>query len=348
VARRKALDRLRRAQTFAAKQPEISYLLDLENKPLDEALMDTIPDKRLEMIFTCCHPILDPKSQVALTLRTLGGLSTDEIAGSFLDKFDAMQQRITRAKKKIADAGVPYEIPDPADLPERITSVLSVIYLIFNEGYSATSGDSVLRIELTNEAIRFGRILHGLLPDHTEVAGLLALMLLHDSRRNARTDTDGAFVPLELQNRNRWDRSKILEGVAILKDTLPKNEIGPYQLQAAISGVHAQSASWAKTDWQDISALYGLLFEIQPSAVVRMNQAIAVSYAQSLEKALTIMDEVSAFPKMQSYQHYHAAMGDLLARAGKTEDAKNSLRKAMQLSNNAKEIAFLTAKIEKL
>jgi RNA polymerase sigma-70 factor (ECF subfamily) len=348
VARRKALDKLRRTQNFAAKQDEISYLLDLENQPMDENLMGTIPDKRLEMIFTCCHPVLDPKSQIALTLRTLGGLSTDEIAGSFLDKPDAMQQRITRAKKKITAAHIPYEIPETSDLPERITSVLSVIYLIFNEGYSATSGDNVLRNELTNEAIRVARILHTLLPDDTEVAGLLALMLLHDSRRNARTDDQGAIVSLEMQNRNRWDRSKILDGISILERTLTKNEIGPYQLQAAISGAHAQSATWDQTDWQDISALYGLLIKIQPSPVVRINQAIAVSYADSLEQALTIMEEVSEFPKMQTYQHYHAAMGDLLARAGKTDDAKDSLRQAMALSNNAKEVSFLANKIQQL
>ena len=348
VARRKALDKLRRTQNFAAKQDEISYLLDLENQPMDENLMGAIPDKRLEMIFTCCHPVLDSKSQIALTLRTLGGLSTDEIAGSFFDKPDAMQQRITRAKKKIAAAHIPYEIPEASDLPERITSVLSVIYLIFNEGYSATSGDNVLRTELTNEAIRVARILHTLLPDDTEVAGLLALMLLHDSRRNARTDDQGAIVSLEMQNRNRWDRSKILDGVSILERTLPKNEIGPYQLQAAISGAHAQSATWDQTDWQDISALYGVLFEIQPSPVVRINQAIAVSYADSLEQALTIMDEVSEFPKMQTYQHYHAALGDLLARAGKTDAAKESLRQAMALSNNAKEVSFLANKIQQL
>jgi RNA polymerase sigma-70 factor (ECF subfamily) len=348
VARRKALDKLRRAQNFAAKQDEISYLLDLKNKPIDENLTGTIPDKRLKMIFTCCHPVLDPKSQITRTLRTLGGLSTDKTAGSFLDKSDPMQQRITRAKKKIADAGVSYEIPETADLPGRITSVLSVIYLIFNEGYSATSGENILRTELTNEAIRVARILHILLPEDTEVAGLLALMLLHDSRRQARTDEYGTFISLEMQNRKRWNSSKIAEGISILKATLPRNDIGPYQLQAAISGAHAQSAAWDQTDWQDISALYGLLFEIQPSPVVRINQAIAVSYAQSLEKALTIMEEVSVSPKMQTYQHYHAAMGDLLMRAGKTDPAKDSLRKAMELSNNAKEVSFLANKIQQL
>ena len=348
VARRKALDKLRRAQNFSAKQDEISYLLDLESQPMDENLMGAIPDKRLEMIFTCCHPVLERKSQVALTLRTLGGLSTGEIAGSFLDKPDAMQQRITRAKKKIADAGVPYAIPEKADLPERITSVLSVIYLIFNEGYSATSGENLLRAELSHEAIRVARILHDLLPNDTEVAGLLALMLLHDSRRNARTDKHGAFVALEMQNRKRWDRSKILEGVSILEMTLPKNEIGPYQLQAAISGVHAQSASWGQTDWQDIAALYDLLFEIQGSPVVRINQAIAISYAESLQKALSIMNEVGEIQKMLSYQPYHAAMGDLLARAGKVDEAKKSLLKAIALSDNAKEAAFLAGKIRHL
>ena len=348
VARRKALDKLRRDQSFAAKQDEIAYLLDLESQSMDENLMDVIPDKRLEMIFTCCHPVLAQKSQIALTLRTLGGLSTDEIAGAFLDKPDAMQQRITRAKKKISDEDIPYEIPQSAELPKRVKSVLAVIYLIFNEGYSATSGDTLLRTELTNEAIRFARILHNLMPNDTEVAGLLALMLLHDSRRHARTDKNGAFVALEMQNRNRWDRSKILEGVSILERTLTKNEIGPYQIQAAISGVHAQSASWGQTDWRDISALYEVLFKIQPSPVVRMNQAIAVSYAETLQKALAVMQEVAKFPKIQSYQPYHAALGDLLARAGKSDDAKKSLLKAIELSDNAKEAAFLANKIREL
>lgn len=348
VARRKALDKMRRDQNFASKQDEIAYLIDLEQQPLDDTLEDTIPDERLELIFTCCHPILDRKSQVALTLRTLGGLSTDEIARSFLDKPDAMQQRITRAKRKITSAGIPYEIPSQAELHERTASVLSVIYLIFNEGYSATKGEQLLRVDLSNEAIRFGRILHGLLPLDAEVAGLLALMLLHDSRRAARTNVQGGFVSLEKQSRKRWDQNKILEGVALLKEVLPRNEIGPYQLQAAISGVHAQSESWEQTDWREISALYGLLYDIQPSPVVRINHAIAVSFAESIQAAFSIMEEVAQAPRIQNYQYYHAAVGDLLARDGNVEGAKQSLRKAIELSENAKETAFLEEKISQL
>jgi RNA polymerase sigma-70 factor (ECF subfamily) len=344
VARRRALDKLRRDQNFSAKQNEIAYLLDLESQPMDENLMDTIPDKRLEMIFTCCHPALERKSQIALTLRTLGGLSTEEIAGAFLDKPDAMQQRITRAKKKIAAAGIPYKIPEKENLTERTASVLSVVYLIFNEGYSATRGENLLRTELVHEAIRLARIISDLLPGETEVAGLLALMLLHDSRHVARIDKLGELVPLESQNRKRWDQAKILEGISILERTLPKGAIGPYQLQAAISAVHAKSPSWEQTDWREISALYDLLFAVQPSPVVRINQAIAASYSESLQAALVIMAEVALVEKVQTYQPYHAAMGELLARAGETDKARKSLQKAVELTDNAREKVFLTKK----
>ena len=230
VARRKALDKLRRAQNFARKENEIAYLLELENRSLDDPMTETIPDKRLDMIFTCCHPALERKSQVALTLRTLGGLSMDEIAAAFLDKPSSMQKRITRAKQQIARGGIPYEVPQDADLPERTSAVLSVLYLIFNEGYSANSGTAVLRSDLSGEAIRLTRIIAALLPNDCEAAGLLALMLLHDSRRNARVGPAGEMIALEDQNRKRWDREKIQEGVAILKETLPKQGIGPYQI----------------------------------------------------------------------------------------------------------------------
>lgn len=344
VARRKALDKLRRDQNFATKQAEIAYLLELENRPLDETLIDNIPDKRLEMIFTCCHPELEKKDQVALTLRTLGGLSTEEIAGAFLDTPDAMQKRITRAKKKISQGSIPYEIPAQSELMDRITSVLSVIYLVFNEGYSATKGDSLHRNDLTQEAIRLARILASLLPEHAETAGLLALMLLHDSRRQARTNKEGNLIPLEAQNRKRWNQDKIVEGVAILEGVLPRNELGPYQLQAAISGTHAQSASWEQTDWDEISKLYELLYIHQPSPVVRINQAVAASYAHSPEVALEMLKELRVSPKVKDYQPYHAALGDVLERVGDLDQASKCYQRAAELSDNAKEKAFLNNK----
>jgi len=324
VARRKALDKLRRDQVFSKKQAEIAILLELESRNLDEVMFDAIPDSRLELIFICCHPSLDTKSQVALTLRTLGGLSTEEIAGAFLDTPQAMQQRITRAKRKIAQEKIPFVVPERSELPERTKTVLSVIYLIFNEGYSATQGASAHRRDLTDEAIRLARILMGLLPNDTEVAGLLALMLLHDSRRMARTDHDGNLVPLQDQNRKRWNQSKIVEGTEILEKILPLNRIGPYQLQAAISGVHAKSKTWEQTDWLEIAALYDLLFAIQPSPVVRINQAVAISYASSPEDGLKLLRDVSEVAKIQKYQPYFAALGDLQERAGQITQARES------------------------
>ncbi len=344
VARRKALDKLRRDQSFAKKQPEIAYLLDLENRPLDDTMLDAFPDKRLEMIFTCCHPALGQKSQVALTLRTLGGLTTEEIASAYLDTADGMQKRISRAKKKIAGAAIPYEIPDRQDLPDRIRSVLNVVYLIFNEGYTATKGDNLHRKDLSDEAIRLARILVSLMPEHAETAGLLALMLLHDARRATRTGPEGDLIPLEAQNRRRWNQSRIAEGVGILKKTLPKKQIGPYQLQAAISGVHAQSASWQQTDWHEISTLYELLYAHQPTPVVRINQAVAVSYAASPQFALEMLDQLADDPKVQDYQPYHAALGDLLERAGDADRALASYQRAMALTENARERNFLVEK----
>jgi len=347
TARRKAIDRIRRDKNLSAKQDEISYLINLENQPTEESETDAIPDKRLEMIFTCCHPALEEKTRVALTLRTIGGLSTEDIATAFLDKPDAMQQRLTRAKKKIALAGIPYKIPDSTDLPERISSMLRVIYLIFNEGYHPTTSDKLTKPDLSEEAIRLARIVRQLLSETTEVAGLLALMLLHDSRRLARHDDDGEMVPLENQNRARWDKAKISEGRTILEDTLPKNRIGPYQLQAAISAVHAESESWSQTDWHQIAALYEMLHALQPSGIVRINQAIAVSFAGSPADALIMLEEAAADGRLEQYQPYFAAKADLLIRLGKLSDAKTCLETAINLSNNAKEKSFLKKKLMK-
>jgi len=348
TARRKAIDRLRRDKTAADKQDEISHLLNLEHQASGESDPEIIPDKRLEMIFTCCHPALEEKTRVALTLRTLGGLTTEEIALAFLDQPSAMAQRLVRAKKKIALAGIPYEVPAETALRERLSSVLRVIYLIFNEGYSASSGDRPTRADLSEEALRLVRIIVKLLPNETEVAGLLALMLLHDSRRLARIDEHGEMIALEDQDRTLWDQEKIAEGTALLKLVLPRHPLGPYRLQAAISAVHAESASWQTTDWGQILALYTLLHSLQPSPVVRINQTIALSYAHSPEAALTMLDEANENGKLDRYQPYFAARADLLARAGRREDAKACFERAIHLSDNGSERAFLTSKAARL
>lgn len=348
TARRKAIDRLRKDKNFASKKDEIAYLLDLDNRSDEGDENAIIPDDRLEMIFTCCHPALEEKTRIALTLRTLGGLSTTEIASAFLDTPDAMQKRLTRAKKKIALTRIPYTIPDRDVLPERIFSVLRVLYLIFNEGYSAAGGESLTRTNLSDEAIRLARIVYQLLPAVTEAAGLLALLLLHDSRRLARADEDGEMIALEDQNRARWDKTKIAEGTSILEEVLPKARIGPYQLQAAISAVHAQSASWALTDWPQIATLYGLLYRIEPSPVVRINQAMAVSYASSPEDGLTLLDETAAVRKLANYQPYFVARADLQTRIGKVSDAKRNLNTAIGLTENKREKSFLIKKLHRL
>jgi RNA polymerase sigma-70 factor (ECF subfamily) len=339
TARRRAVDRLRRNARFQARVPELSYLADLENTP-DEGDDSAIPDKRLEMIFTCCHPALEEKTQVALTLRTLGGLTTDDIARAFLDKPDAMAQRLVRAKKKIAAAGIPYEIPPAEALPSRIGAVLSVIYLIFNAGYT---GANAGKWGLSDEAIRLARIIRKLMPDDTEVAGLLALMLLHDARRVARKSENGDMIPLEKQNRNRWDRAKITEGDAILQDVLPKGRIGPYQLQAAISALHTQAADWNSTDWPQIAALYALLYRIQPTPVVRINHAMAVSYAASIEAALEMLESVGNDPQMMRYQPFLTAKADLLHRAGHA-DAVVFYDAAISVTEHPAERTFLQSK----
>lgn len=348
TARRKAIDRLRKAQNFAGKQRDISYLLDLENETTDEDKAELIADKRLELIFICCHPALEEKTQVALTLRLIAGLSTEEIAHAFLDRPDAMQRRLSRAKKKISLAGIPFGIPDLDILPDRISSVLRVIYLIFNEGYSASSGNNLTRAELSDEAIRLARIVSQLLPEETEVAGLLALMLIHDSRRHARIGKSEEMIPLEMQNRARWNEAKIAEGHALLEKTLPKGRVGPFQLQAAISSVHAHSSSWSNTNWSEIAALYEVLYSLQPSAIVRINQAVAVSYAQSLGYAIKMLDECASGGELERYQPYFAARADILARMGRQSEADACFQTAIRLTDNKQIRLFLEAKMRQL
>ena len=338
TARRKAIDRIRRDTRFAARRAELSQLLDASHQGGPEAELETIPDKRLEMIFTCCHPALDQKTQVALTLRTLGGLSTEDIAAAFLDKPATMAQRLVRAKQKIAGARIPYEIPQQADLHDRITAVLAVIYLVFNQGYSNLNAQSQ---PLTGEAIRLGRIICHLLPDEPEAVGLLALMLLHDARYHSRRDREGALVPLEAQNRNRWDRAKIVEGDALLRKTLPKGAVGPYQLQAAISGIHAGSPTWDGTDWAQIAALYALLFQIQPTPVVQVNHAVAISYVSSASEGIALLTPLEDMPNFARYQPYHAARAALFARCGDLDRAKRSYGEAITLTDDLAERQFL-------
>ena len=345
TARHRAIDRLRRDATFAAKARDIAYLAELEGRAADGEEHD-IPDERLEMIFTCCHPAFDEKTRIALTLRTLGRLTTGEIAAAFLDRAEAMAQRLVRARRKIASAGIPYAVPDADVLPERVSSVLKVVYLVFNEGYSASAGASLTRPDLSEEAIRLARIIHGLMPGETETGGLLSLMLLHDSRRGARLGKDGAMIPLQEQDRALWNRERIGEGVGLLRSTLRRKRIGPYQLQAAVSAVHAESRSWDETDWPQIVALYDLLHDMDPSPVIRVNQAVALSYARGVREGLDLLDAVAAEGRLDRYQPYFAARGDLLSRSGDAEGAREAYRAAIRLSGNAMERAFLERRLD--
>lgn len=348
AARRKAIDHFRQSARFAVLAPEIAHLTQLNQNTEDFDIDNVIPDKRLELIFTCCHPALDRKTQVALTLRTLGGLKTEEIANAFLDKKQTMAQRLSRAKTKISAAGIPFEIPHEKNLNERLNSVLSVIYLIFNEGYAASSGKSITRSDLAEEAIRLARIVLQLLPEQTEVAGLLSLMLLHDSRRHTRQDRNNNIVLLEDQNRAAWDKAKISEGTALLKKTLAAQRVGIYQLQAAISAIHAESPSWSETDWNQINALYELLHSMHPTAVVRVNHAIAMSHADSVESALALLETISSDPNMQHYQPFFAARADLNLRHGNTQAAKKDFKKAIVLSENEIQTAYLENRLNTL
>ena len=345
TARRKAIDRLRRQANFRSKEAEIARLIELDavdNDREKRAETAMIPDHRLEMIFTCCHPSIEEKSRLALTLRTLGGLTTEEIARAFLDRREAVAARLTRAKKKIALAGIAYEVPAKEQLPERLNSVLSVIYLIFNEGYLASAGDSPIRSELTDEAIRLARLVAQLMPQETEAGGLLALLILHDAREPARTDGEGQIVALEEQDRESWDSAGITEGIAILKQALSRGRVGAFQLQAAISACHCEAPSWAETDWAQILALYDLLEAVSPNPVVRLNRLLAVAQLRGPEEALSAMAPLAA--ALETYQPFHAARADLLARAGQADEAHKAYDAAIALSATGAEKAFLEAR----
>jgi len=343
TARRKAIDRFRRARNFERKAEEYGRLIELDQRTVDSDEPPLIPDERLQLIFTCCHPSLDSKTRVALTLRTLCGLTTREIARAFLDTTEAMAQRLVRARHKITKAGIPFEIPEPEHWAERLNSVLSVIYLIFNEGYSATEGPELLRQELCLEAIRLGRLMLELAPGDAECEGLLALMLLNHSRAEARLDDQGGMIALDSQDRSLWNRDEIARGCALLDQALERARPGLFQLQAAVSALHAQAASHAETDWQQIVLLYESMHRLAGNPVYLLNRAVALSYACGADPALDALGPVSA--ALDGYQPFHAARADLLRRTGELDAARQSYQRAIELSGNESERQFLASRI---
>ena len=357
TARNRAIDRLRRRRVLAEKAELLGRQALIEEElaaiepdaALDGAdAMNPIVDDRLRLIFTCCHPALAMDARVALTLRTLGGLSTPEIARAFLVPEATLAQRLVRAKRKIRDAGIPYRVPEDRALPERLDGVLRVLYLVFNEGYGASSGDRLIRRELSAEAIRLGRILASLMPDSPEVLGLLALMLLHDARRETRTGPAGDLVLLEDQDRGRWDRERIEEGQRLLEAAMRMRRVGPYQLQAAIASLHDEAPSSAATDWPQIAALYRILAEMQPSPVVELNRAVAVAMADGPAAGLALVDRLAASGKLEDYLYLHSTRADLLRRLDQRAEAAAAYRRALELAANAPERAFLEGRIAEL
>ena len=354
TARNRAIDRIRRRRRLRDKTEELARdavaeaelaAIEPETGPDDDM---PIADDRLRLIFTCCHPALPMDGRVALTLRTLGGLTTPEIARAFLVPEPTLAQRLVRAKRKIRAAGIPYRVPPLELLPERLDGVLKVLYLIFNEGYSASSGDALVRRELSAEAIRLARVVVSLLPDEPEATGLLALMLLHDARRESRVDASGDLVLLEDQDRSRWDAARIAEGQTLLERAIERRRPGTYQIQAAIAELHDEAGSWSATDWPQIVELYRRLLTIDASPVVELNLGVAVAMAEGPAIGLAMLDGLAATGLLDTYPYLHAARADLLRRLGRKSEAVAAYRTAFDLTDNRAERAFLRRRLDGL
>ena len=347
TGRFRAIDALRRRARFDASQEKIAEQLETQSAAPAGTDDESLPDDRLRLIFTCCHPALAPEARVALTLREVCGLTTEEIARAFLTTPPTLAQRIVRAKAKIRDARIPYQVPSPTELPERLDAVLHVIYLVFNEGYSASSGATLTRADLSGEAIRLGRLLQALLPE-PEVIGLLALMLLQESRRAARTSPEGELILLEKQDRSRWNREQIKEGIVLVEKALMSRRFGPYTLQAAIAAVHAEAPTAVATDWPQIVALYGVLARVEPSPVIELNRAVAVAMSDGPQAGLDLIDALLSSGDLADYHLAHSARADLCRRLGKTAEARASYEKALSLTQQEPERRFLENRLREL